>query len=88
MVDLADDPSFREGFDDQTMKSNQSSKRGPKKLPIRWSRVIDFSSSSHQTAEVFNIQEDIDELDEESFPLPKQLKKKWKPIFNPKTFWA
>jgi len=88
MVDLADDPSFQAGLDNVTMKSNQSSRRGPKPVPASWSRIIDFSNPSEVTIDGFKIQEDIDNLEDEAPQVPKSVKKTWRPLFNPKSFWG
>ena len=55
MLDLADKPQFQEAIEDQSMKSVESPRRGRKKLPILWSRIIDIEDPKLRLADGFDI---------------------------------
>ena len=48
-----------EGEEFQVLAPAQPSKRGPKKLPIMWSRVISISEDDDQDIGVHNIEFDL-----------------------------
>ena len=64
----------------------QPSKRGPKKLPVMWSRVIAISQDSDADIGVFNIEFDLKAL--LTLPRPPILRRnvEWAPIFLPTSY--
>ena len=87
MLDLADQPSFLQAQEDQQMKSASSNRRGRKPVPPSWSRVIDFEGRDTVTAGVFEVDQDLMDMDDDPPRAPKGTKKHWKPYFHPKTYW-
>ena len=59
------------------------SKRGPKKLPVMWSRVISIREEDDEDIGVFNIEFDLLELQRRPKPLPKRRQDEWAPIYQP-----
>ena len=75
MVDLADDPSFQEMQENQSMKSASTNKRGRKPVLPSWSRIIDFEDLSQRAAEIFVIEDDMNEIGEDFIKAPKKGRK-------------
>ena len=58
MLDLADELSHQQEKDDATMNSQISSKRGRKRIPPKWSRLICFDNIEDYQVEEFIIEDD------------------------------
>jgi len=59
------------------MKSAQSSKRGRKPIPPKWSRLIDMQQLDGDGHEGYVIDDDIDQLVDVESPVPKRGQKQW-----------
>ena len=53
-----------------------------------WSRIIDIEDPLLETGDGFDLDDDIEKLDVEQVQVPKRNKKKWKPLFHPKSHWV
>ena len=62
------------------------SKRGPKKLPIQWSRVISISEDADSDIGVFPIEEDTASMAEIPRPPPPRRAIQWQPLFLPTAY--
>ena len=88
MVDLADQPSFQQSIKDVSMKSNPSSKRGRKPIPLKWSRIIDIDEAGFEKHTGHDIDEDMENLEDEVKRQKRRIKKEWAPLFHPKQWWS
>ena len=64
----------------------EPAKRGPKKLPVMWSRVISISEDEDEDIGVFNIEYALLELLDLPRPLPPRREAEWAPIFQPQAY--
>ena len=64
----------------------KKSKRGCKKLPVMWSRVISITEDGDEELGTYNIEFDMRELLNLSRPLPQRRGAQWAPIFQPTTY--
>ena len=86
--DQADaEPPAQDEKSNETMKSVSSGKRGRKKIPPLWSRIIDVETVSQEMPTCFNIEDDLNEIQEEFLKIPKKSKNEWKPLFQHKKYW-
>jgi hypothetical protein len=58
MVDIVDEPSYQASLQNASMKSVSNKKRGPKKIPPQWSRVIDADFDYSDGNVGYNIETD------------------------------
>ena len=61
MLDLVDQPSFLQDQADANMVSQSSSRRGRKKIPIKWTRFIECATSTEPEVQLYPIEDDIDD---------------------------
>ncbi len=61
-------------------------KRGPKKLPVMWSRVISISEDADEDIGTWNIEFELAELLRMPRPLPPRREPEWMPIFRPTSY--
>jgi hypothetical protein len=64
----------------------EKAKRGPKKLPLMWSRVISISEDEDEDIGVFNIEYDLLELLNKPKPPPPRRDAEWAPIYQPTSY--
>ena len=62
-------------------------KRGPKRIPSKWSRIIAVDEVDIEELQVWVINDDIEELDELKSSLIPRKKKEWSPLFVSKDFF-
>ena len=60
--------------------------RGPKKLPVMWSRVISITEDADEDIGVYSIVEDIEILANQLRVPPPRRGADWAPLFLPTTF--
>ena len=65
------------------MEIKVPNRRGPKKLPIQWSRVISVSEDADADLGAFSIEEDMAEMS--AIPRPPQARRggEWQPLYLP-----
>ena len=80
---LGHDP---EGEEFQDLAPTQPSKRGPKKLPILWSRVISISEDGDEDIGAHNIEFDLQEMINIPRMLPPRRDAGWTLIFQPSSY--
>jgi hypothetical protein len=64
----------------------EKAKRGPKKLPLMWSRVISISEDADEDIGVFNIEYDLLELLTKPKPPPPRRDAEWAMIYQPTSY--
>ena len=87
MRDRSHDLPIQSANDDVTMNSISTRRRGRPRLEPLWSRIIDLDNIGDEDPEVYNINDDIQEMtsvDNERLPRDR---KSWIPLFQPKDFW-
>ena len=72
-----------EGEEFQNLAPIQPNKRGPKKLPIMWSRVISIRDDGDEDIGVHNIEFDLQEMMNIPRILPSRRDVEWAPIYQP-----
>jgi len=87
MLDLADELSFQQEQENQSMQSITTKRRGRKPLPPKWSRIIEVDANVPRQCNGYEIAEDIDAMSNSMAPAPNRGKQPWKPLFHPKTWW-
>ena len=94
MLDLADEPSFIESKEDEIMRSQGPSRRGRRRVPFMWTRIMKIETlkrigdvADEEEVEIFEIEEDAKHEYEVPTSLLKKSKKLWKPLFEPKEYW-
>jgi hypothetical protein len=80
---LGHDPEVEEY---QIQPPVEKSKRGPKKLPLMWSRVISISEDADEDIGIFNIEYDLLELLTKPKPPPPRRDAEWAPIYQPTSY--
>jgi hypothetical protein len=80
---LGHDPEVEEY---QIQPPVEKSKRGPKKLPLMWSRVISISEDTDEDIGIFNIEYDLLELLTKPKPPPPRRDAEWAPIYQPTSY--
>ena len=66
--------------------SDGGAKRGPKKLPIHWSRVISLSEDADSDIGIFSIEEDTATMAEIPRPPHPRRGGEWAPLFLPTAY--
>ena len=64
----------------------EKARRGPKKLPLMWSRVISISEDGDEDIGVYNIEFDLLELATKPKPPPPRRGAEWAPIYQPTSY--
>jgi hypothetical protein len=64
----------------------EKAKRGPKKLPLMWSRVISVSGDADEDIGVYNIEFDLLEQLTKPKPPPPRRGAEWEPIYQPTSY--
>jgi hypothetical protein len=64
----------------------EKAKRGPKKLPLMWSRVISVSVDADEDIGVYNIEFDLLEQLTKPKPPPPRREAEWAPIYQPTSY--
>ena len=64
----------------------EKQRRGPKKLPLMWSRVISISEDGDEDIGVYNIEYDLVEMANKPKPPPPRRDAEWEPIYQPTSY--
>jgi hypothetical protein len=60
--------------------------RGPRRLPVMWSRVISIAEDGDEDIDIYSIVEDIQILASQSREPPPRRGADWAPLFLPTTY--